>query len=64
MKKHADEATEAKRHIVFSGPGDTEWLAAYGMVSVFHGHVDHVLKMMIKNLSGKSWQEARVYTAR
>jgi hypothetical protein len=64
MTDEAEEAREAKRHITFSVPDDPVLLAAFGEVSILHGHVDYMLKMFIKNLTGMTLQGTRGYTAR
>ena len=51
-EEEADEAAEAKRHITFSVPDDQVLLSVFGEVAILHGHVDYMLKMFIKNLTG------------
>jgi hypothetical protein len=50
--------------VTFSIPNDPPWLAAVGEVAILHGHVDFMLKMFIKNLTGRTRQEALDFTAR
>jgi hypothetical protein len=56
------EATDT-RMIGFHVPDDEKLLAAFGEVSIRHSHLDYILKMLIKSLSGISIQEARDATA-
>lgn len=61
----ADEAQESKRNIGFSVPHDRpDFLAAFGVVAILSGHVDYLLKMMIRNLGHMPFQQARKHTAR
>ncbi len=55
-------AANDTRMIGFHTPGP-ELLAAVGNVSVAHGHLEHILKMMIKTLLNVSIQEARAASA-
>lgn len=49
--------------VTFHMPDDPAFLAAVGSVALRHTHLDHVLRMVIKSLSGASPDEARLATA-
>jgi hypothetical protein len=48
-----------QRLIGFHIPEDEELLAAFGVVSIRHGHLDYLLKMTIRQLTGLSVDDAR-----
>ena len=50
--------------IVFSLPDDPALLAAVGRVAIRHGQLDHVLRMMVKTLTGITIEEALDATER
>jgi hypothetical protein len=52
------------RFIYFAIPEDPEFLKAIGEVSICHGHLDHMLKMTVKTLTGVSVDEALESTER
>jgi hypothetical protein len=52
-----------RRFITFHVP-DAEFLRALGEASVRHGHLDHILRMTIKTLTGLSVQDALDATER
>jgi hypothetical protein len=39
-------------------PSDTKLVAAFGRVALAHAHLDHVIRMTLKTLTGVSMQEA------
>jgi hypothetical protein len=52
------EKREITARVIFGIPEDKELLAALGELSIKHGHLDHILKMTIRTLSGVSIEEA------
>jgi hypothetical protein len=46
------------RMVGFHVPNDEKLLAAFGIVSIRHGHLDHILRMTVKTLTGVSLREA------
>lgn len=45
-------------------PTDEKLLAAIGKIAICHGHLDHILRMTLKTLSGVTVQEALDATVR
>lgn len=50
--------------IYLTAPGDEKLLASIGRIAIFHGHLDHILRMTVKSLAGVSIREALDATAR
>lgn len=51
------------RMITFAIPSDAKLLEALGVISLRHAHLDHILRMTIKSLSGVDVQQALDATA-
>ncbi|HWG75572.1 MAG TPA: hypothetical protein VN660_02130 [Steroidobacteraceae bacterium] len=50
--------------MVFQVPDDPAWLQAFGRVSIVHAHLDHILRMLIKSLTGLTVEVALDATER
>lgn len=57
-------AAKKKLTVGYHVPEDRELLAALGEISIRHGHLDHILKMMIRTFTEVTPQEAMDATAR
>jgi hypothetical protein len=57
-------ATNTSFTVGYHVPEDTRLLAALGEISIRHGHLDHILKMMIRTFTEVTPQEAMDATAR